>query len=143
MLYEVGEDQVELAKEVEMLENYIELQKLRVENTHHVNFKVSGELGGVKIAPLLVFPLVENAFKHGLKGDSDNTSYVDIQLTINERIEFAIKNNIGQVDDIEKGRYGGIGLENVKRRLELIYPNQYQLDIDESEKEFHVKLTLQ
>lgn len=142
MLYEVGEDQVELAKEVEMLENYIELQKLRVENAHHINFKVSGELDGVKIAPLLVFPLVENAFKHGLKGDSDN-AYVDIQLTINGGIEFEIKNNIGQVDDMEKGKYGGIGLENVRRRLELIYPDRHQLYIQRTNNEFHVKLTLQ
>lgn len=141
MLYEVSEDLVPLSKEVEMLENYIELQKLRVEDSAHVSLLINGDIEGIKIAPLLVFPLVENAFKHGLKGDSNN-AFVEIVLNVEEHITFDIRNNLGQVDDMEAGKYGGIGLENVKRRLELIYPDKYELKIDSGEKEFHVKLVL-
>lgn len=141
MLYEVGEDMVPLEKEVEMIENYVELQKLRVENAEHVKFQIEGELDQVEIAPLLVFPLVENAFKHGLKGASQD-AYVQIHLEVTDKIKFECKNNLGQVDDMEEGKYGGIGLENVKRRLELIYPDKYQLEINSDQNEFHVKLEL-
>lgn len=141
MLYEVAEDQVELTKELEMMENYIELQKLRLEKDANVKFNISGDVASQKIAPLLFFPLVENAFKHGAKGDSSN-AFVHIDLRIDENLHFSIKNNKGKVDDMEEGRYGGIGLENVKRRLALIYPNQYDLDIRDGETEFEVKLTL-
>lgn len=141
MLYEVGEDQVELTKELEMMENYIELQKLRLEKDANVRFNISRDVASQKIAPLLFFPLVENAFKHGAKGDSSNT-FVHIDLRIDEDLHFSIKNNKGKVDDMEEGRYGGIGLDNVKRRLALIYPNQYDLDIRDGETEFEVKLTL-
>lgn len=141
MLYEVGEDQVLLVKEVEMLENYIELQKIRLDDQSKVQFLVKGDLDGVKVAPLLFFPLVENAFKHGLKGD-EKEDYVSIELTINSGITFSIKNNLGQIDDMEKGKYGGIGLENVRRRLELIYPERHVFEVNKSEKDFQAKLIL-
>ena len=141
MLYEVGDDLVLVSKEVEMLENYIELQKLRVEDAAHVSFVVNGNLSETKIAPLLVFPLVENAFKHGLKGSSED-AFVKIELNVEEQITFDVRNNMGQVDDMEQGKYGGIGLENVKRRLALIYPNRHQLEINTLENEFQVKLIL-
>lgn len=141
MLYEVGEDQVLLVKEVEMLENYIELQKIRLEDQSKVQFLVKGNLDGVKVAPLLFFPLVENAFKHGLKRD-DKEDYVRIELTVNTDVSFSIKNNLGQIDDMEKGKYGGIGLENVRRRLELIYPDRHIFEVKKSEKDFQVKLIM-
>jgi len=141
MLYEVEEDKVPLVKEVEMLENYIELQKLRLEAGSKVGFTLEGELEGVVIAPLLLFPLVENAFKHGKKDDSEQ-EFIDIRLKVDTAISFSIKNKLGQIDDMEKGKYGGIGLENVKRRLELIYPNSYELEILKTETEFQVNLTL-
>ncbi|PZX47103.1 sensor histidine kinase [Algoriphagus chordae] len=141
MLYEVEEDKVPLEKEVEMLENYIELQKLRLEAGSKVGFALEGELNGVQIAPLLLFPLVENAFKHGMKDDSEQ-AFIDIRLKVDTVISFSIRNKLGQIDDIEKGKYGGIGLENVKRRLELIYPNGHQMEILKTETEFQVNLTL-
>ena len=141
MLYEVGEEKVPLAKEVEMLENYIELQKLRLEAGSKVGFTVRGDLEGVMIAPLLLFPLVENAFKHGMKNDSKQ-AIIDIQLKIGAGIVFCIKNKLGQIDDVEKGKYGGIGLENVKRRLELIYPDSHEFEILKTATEFEAKLKL-
>ncbi|WP_420387673.1 sensor histidine kinase [Roseivirga sp.] len=141
MLYEVSEEKVELAKEVEMLENYIELQKLRADDSTQVTFEVKGALDEVKIAPLLFFPLIENAFKHGVKGVSDS-GFIKISLEVDRHISFSISNNKGIIDDMEQGKYGGIGLENVRRRLELIYPAKHELDIHDSEQIFEVKLTL-
>ncbi len=141
MLYEVGDDTVELSKELEMLENYIELQKLRVDQGVEISFNVLGDPSEIEIAPLLFFPLVENSFKHGVKGVS-NAAYVDIQLDLSQGIEFTVKNNKGQVDDMEQGKYGGIGLENVKRRLALIYSKRYDFQVTETETDFEVKLTI-
>lgn len=141
MLYEVEEDRVPLTKEVEMLENYLELQKLRLEASSRVAFIIQGDIDGVRIAPLLLFHLVENAFKHGMKGVSGH-SFVTIQLTIDRAITFVVKNNLGQIDDVEKGKYGGIGLENVKRRLALIYPNAHEFEVKKTETEFQAKLKL-
>jgi len=142
MLYEVGEDKVELSKELEMLENYIELQKLRSDISTQVTFNVIGDPSEYKIAPLLFFPLVENSFKHGVKGVSDSAC-VDISLILENGITFTIKNNKGVVDDMEDGKYGGIGLENVKRRLSLIYQGKHQFQINETTTDFEVKLIIE
>ena len=141
MLYEVSEDKVELAKELEMLENYIELQKLRSDQSTKISFNVIGDPSQHKIAPLLFFPLVENSFKHGVKGVSD-AAFVDISLNLENAVSFTIKNNKGKIDDMEAGKYGGIGLENVRRRLALIYEGKHEFEVNESEVEFEVKLTI-
>lgn len=141
MLYEVSEEKVDLGKEVEMIENYIELQKLRADDSTQVNFEIKGNLTDKKIAPLLFFPVIENAFKHGVKGVSDS-AYINLLLNVEEGIEFRIVNNKGKVDDMEKGKYGGIGLENVRRRLELIYQGNYEFEVLNREYEFEVKLKL-
>ncbi len=142
MLYEVGDDKVELSKELEMLENYIELQKLRSDRSTKVIFNILGNPLEKEIAPLLFFPLVENSFKHGVKGVSDD-GFIKIDLNLGKGIELTIKNNKGQVDDMEEGKYGGIGLENVKRRLTLIYPNKHLFEVIETETDFEVKLKIQ
>ncbi|MBO3698220.1 sensor histidine kinase [Roseivirga sp. E12] len=142
MLYEVGDDKVELSKELEMLENYIELQKLRADQSTKVTFNISGDPADKQIAPLLFFPLIENSFKHGVKGVSDD-GFIDLQLDLSKGIELTLKNNKGQVDDMEEGKYGGIGLENVKRRLALIYPGKHIFEVNETDSVFEVKLTIQ
>jgi len=142
MLYEVGDDKVELSKELEMLENYIELQKLRSDRSTTVTFNVWGDPREKEIAPLLFFPLVENSFKHGVKGVSDD-GFIKIDLNLEEGIQLIIKNNKGQVDDMEGGKYGGIGLENVKRRLALIYPGRHHFEVIETDTDFEVKLKIQ
>ena len=141
MLYEVGEETVRLDKEMEMMENYLELQKLRADQSTEVKFKIVGELEDQEVAPLLFFPLIENSFKHGVKGVSDQ-AYVHITLTLDQGIRFEIENNKGKVDEVEHGKFGGIGLENVKRRLALIYPNRHQLNIDDQADSFKVTLSL-
>lgn len=143
MLYEVGDERVDLGKELEMMESYVELQKLRADQSTEVAFKVNGAPEGIKVAPLLFFPLIENSFKHGVKGVS-NKAYVHIALEVTEAaISFKIENNKGQVDDVESGKFGGIGLENVKRRLALIYAGKHKLEIENQEQVFRVKLKLE
>lgn len=141
MLYEVGEDEVSMSKEIEMLENYIELQKLRADASTEVSFKVNGDIDTRTVAPLLFFPLVENSFKHGVKGVSGN-AYINIYLEVTDEINLQISNNKGNVDDVEEGQFGGIGLENVRRRLQLIYPNKHEFKVIDGNDEFTVKLTI-
>ena len=94
------------------------------------------------IAPLLFLPLVENSFKHGVKGDPHG-GYINISLLIREKdLELSLENNKGKVDEIEDQEKSGIGLANVKRRLELLYPGKSLLDILENEDVFKVKLQL-
>ena len=142
MLYEVAEDKVELGKEIEMMENYIELQKLRADQSADIRFELSGEPENKRIAPLLFFPLIENSFKHGVKGVS-NEGYVHIAIqTEDKKLQFNIANNKGQVDEVEHGKYGGIGLENVKRRLALIYPKQHEFKLTETDDLYQVTLSI-
>lgn len=142
MLYEVSEDTVELSKEIEMMENYVELQKLRADQSTEVVFKVLGDLKDQRIAPLLFFPLIENSFKHGVKGVSDK-AYIHISMSlIDRKIDFDIANNKGEVDEVEHGKYGGIGLENVQRRLSLIYPGRHSFHIQDTDAEYRINLSI-
>ncbi len=139
MIYEVSDEKVMLSKEIESLQNYLDLQRLRVSENVRIDMSIEGEVADQKISPLLFFPLVENSFKHGLKSETDK--YVDIQLALkSHKIAFRIKNDKGNLDDPEDKKYGGIGLENVKKRLELIYGDQASFEVDEDESSFEVSL---
>ena len=143
MLYESNSETVPLGKEIEFLHNYIDLQRLRSDNQSTINFKVKGAAGKQKIAPLLFLPLVENSFKHGVKGDPKG-GFVKMHLEIAENaVHFHIENNAGQVDNVEKDEYNGIGLANVKRRLELLYPGKNRLEIQENEDIYSVELLIE
>lgn len=143
MLYEVGESTVELSKEIEMMENYVELQKLRADSSSDICFEIKGDKLEQQIAPLLFFPLIENSFKHGVKAVSFQ-AYVHITLEVSEgHVSFVIENNKGFIDDPEDGKYGGIGLENVQRRLSLIYADRHEFKIEEDLQMYRVTLTIQ
>jgi sensor histidine kinase YesM len=140
MLYEAGDDEKELTKEVEAITHYIELQKLRSPEAK-IEFKIDGKLTGKMVPPLLFFPLIENAFKHGLKS---NPGYVIINLKVGfDTIVFNIENDVSESEDLEKGKYGGIGLENVKQRLNLIYGNKAHMIVNDEENQFNVSVNIQ
>jgi len=142
MLYESNEEQVGLAKEINFVKNYLELQKLRMDIKSVVEFNIVGNIKSQKIAPLLFLPFVENSFKHGIKGEVSG-GYVRINMNIMDHsLMFNIKNNKGIVDEVEKDDYKGIGLQNVKRRLELLYPDNHELYIEEQDENFTVNLKL-
>ncbi len=140
VLYETETDRVPLKEEIDFLKNYIELQKVRMEEEAKINLNIEGDPGNKKTAPLLFLPLVENAFKHGSKGDIKNT-FINIDIKIGQGLTFEIENNKSKgVDPVKNDK--GIGLENIKRRLELIYPGQHHLNIDDKNDVFKVELIL-
>jgi two-component system LytT family sensor kinase len=140
MLYEKedAENKVSLDKEILHINSYIDLERLRRPGDMYVNFSIEGEVDGKRIAPLLIFPLIENAFKHGIL--SDKVKPVTIDLKIGEKqIEFCIENF---TNNYQKDIVGGIGVQNVKKRLDLLYGENYHLDIKDDGHKFTVKLLL-
>jgi ligand-binding sensor domain-containing protein len=141
MLYDANTDKVPLEKEINYLKSFIELQVLRLKNRDCVDFTVTGTIYGKTIAPMLFIPFVENAFKHGNKR-SENPCII-INLAINENhILFDIENQYQKNDPINKDKTGGIGLANVRRRLELLHPGTHKLEIENLDGKFHVTLDL-
>jgi len=140
LLYETSSGFVNLEDELAHIREYIELQKLRAGELATITYSVSGDPSGKRIAPLLFLPLIENSFKHGIKGET-RASFIDIRITIDEKlIGFDIRNNIGYYDAVEKQDHTGIGLENLKRRLDLLYQDQFSLEQPEEKDVFHIKL---
>ena len=142
VLYDTNSDFVELKDEIRFIENYVNLQKLRTKDPNAVNFTFSDETSNLKIAPLILIHFVENCFKHGLKGDTEN-AFVEIDVEVRKgRLTFHTKNNVGIVDEIENKSIGGKGLANAQKRLDLIYGEHYQLKINSDTKVFDVHLTI-
>jgi sensor histidine kinase YesM len=143
IIYESDLDFIPLEKEVEMIRNYIELQNLRTVEKDKIQLEVIGEIENKKIAPLLFLPFVENSFKHGLKGGAKNV-FVDIRIEVlGEILNFEIENSKGKTVEINNSKYKGIGVENVKKRLDLIYENTHSLKISDKEETFKVLLQVQ
>lgn len=141
-LYETQQDRVPLEKEIQNLENYLSLQRLRVGGQARIDFEQLGKADGYTVAPLLLLPFVENSFKHGIKGTTGE-AYIDIKMRIdNSRLLFEVKNNKGQVDQVPLDYDGGVGLNNVKQRLELQYPDQHHLNIEDQEDYFRIELSI-
>ena len=143
IIYDSDVDFIPLEKEVEMVKNYIELQNLRTQENNKIDFETSGDIKGKKIAPLIFLPFIENSFKHGLKGGAKN-AFVKIRLEVTGKVlNFEIENSKGESSQIVNSKYKGIGIDNVKKRLELIYPDIHTLKISNNEKSFKVLLQLQ
>lgn len=127
LTYQSNAKEVPLKKEIELLKNYIDIEQLRLSNTDEVtiSFNVEGEIKDKMISPVLLLPLVENAFKHGVK--IDEKCLVSIKLLVIEnQLNFTIKNTLFDFGD-KAINEKGIGLENVKKRLELRYAGRYSL----------------
>lgn len=140
MLYETKSDTVPLDKELVHLENYLELEKLRMKESSFVSYKVKGDPTGYMIPPMLLLTFVENAFKHGKK-KVDHPGII-IRLRIGaEDLNFTVI-NYTQDTDKQKEKTEGIGLQNVTRRLELLYPDCHELEISHIKNQFKVSLTL-
>ena len=138
MLYESNEEKVPLTKEIEYLNSYIELEKIRYEGQTFVDFTVEGNTNNKLIAPLLLISFIENIFKHGNIQDADNQVVICLKVEDNQLI-FKQKNTIAIR---EKDKMGGLGLKNVERRLFLLYPNKYTLNIKNDNGIYESELTL-
>jgi hypothetical protein len=143
-LYECNDQQIPLSKEISFLENSIELERLRLNKNIEVTFRMDQQpVGHLGVAPFILMPFVENAFKHVSK-DTDKDNWIRIRLDIDQqRLDFSISNSVSQNAFKEVISYGGIGLKNVRRRLDLLYPGQYNLDIQNDNSSFAVRLQLQ
>ncbi|MEM7297513.1 MAG: histidine kinase [Bacteroidota bacterium] len=144
MLYETKEQLVPLEKELEYLDSYIELQLLQLENRGEVNFEKKGDAKGRQIAPMMLISFVENCFKHASAGSIDDLRIV-IQLEVTENsINLYAENSYAPTaeDDESQLQEGGIGLTNIKRRLELLYPDQHDLIIKELSNRYIVNLSI-
>jgi two-component system, LytTR family, sensor kinase len=142
MLYKSNEKEVPLEQEIQYIQNYLALEQTRYGKKARIEFKCSGSATQEhRIAPLLFITFLENSFKHGLS-QSITEGYVDCELIIvEERILFKLINSKTTEKD-ERYFQGGIGLSNVKRRLELLYPDRYELEIDDSENTYSVRLQI-
>ncbi|MCB0549858.1 MAG: histidine kinase [Phaeodactylibacter sp.] len=143
MLYESREHYVPLEKELACLQDFIRLQELQMESRGKVVYSVEGNTTGKMIAPLLLIPFVENSFKHSLSSQADNIS-IGIKVEIREvELHFRCTNTYLATKD-GPGRYvaKGIGLDNVRKRLKLLYPGRHRLDIQTEGGQYVVKLEL-
>jgi len=141
VLYETKENETELSKEIEQIKSYMELQKIRTDNPHYVNFSIKGDLKDQKIAPMIFIPFVENAFKHCKNKSIENA--INIEFEINkESIKMSCKNYY-EAKQLEIIKNEGLGIETIKQRLNLLYPKNHQLLIDKTENWFTVGLSIQ
>jgi sensor histidine kinase YesM len=143
VLYECNEAEITLEKEIKLIENYIDLERMRYGNRLRLKFEISGDIKKMRIAPMLLFTFIENCFKHGSSNDPDNP-FINIALkVIDDEITFFAENSKPTKEKaISKDNKDGIGLNNVKKRLEIIYRNNYKLEIKDLEHSFIVSLSI-
>ncbi|BDD04151.1 sensor histidine kinase [Aureibacter tunicatorum] len=143
VLYSCEDERVVIQKEVDFLSDYITIETIRVDESTSVSFDHTGDLKGHKIAPLLLLPIVENAFKHG-SANEKGEAFVNINLHVDEdSFHLKVENSYEQQDTGENPNSGGIGLVNVRRRLELIYPEKHNLQIVSDGNIFKLELTIE
>ena len=140
-LYDCNSDTIAIETEVAYLQDYIRLQKLRKDTNYEVAVEVKSEIQGFQIVPLLLIPFVENAFKH-ISNHQNGKNFVHVELSKNNgSFLFCVENS--KENQLQKTLIpGGIGLNNVKRRLELLYPDKHHLEICNNENTFKVELEL-
>ncbi|MDW7691249.1 histidine kinase [Flammeovirgaceae bacterium SG7u.111] len=139
LLYECNSDQIEIGKEIEFIKDYLDLEKLRYGHKLELNISINLETPHKKIEPMLMIPLVENAFKHGVKPERKK-AVVDIDISDALGLNFRIENSIPSVKSEEHKE--GIGLANLKGRLEKLYPDQAKLELINNESSFFAHLSI-
>ncbi|MDB5286022.1 MAG: hypothetical protein JWR05_971 [Mucilaginibacter sp.] len=141
VLYESNSEKVPLENEVNYINSYInlQLQRLAPEIVSQVKYKVNGDWENYKIAPMILIPFIENVFKHGILLSKKSDASIIINLNAN-LLTLETKNALAIATD---KRSCGIGLKNARERLQLLYPNQHTLAINDNNNVFHIKLTMQ
>ena len=140
MLYEASAEKVFLDMELEYIRNFIALQKLRFRENDFVRFVVEGQTVGIRIPPMIFLPFIENAFKHGTFSET-NAIQIHIQSN-NEQLFFSCKNQIKQRNETEKKQAGGLGMKNICRRLEILFPGHHDLKIRKEKNIYIVELNI-
>lgn len=141
VIYDSNTERVMLKDEVALLKNYIEFQQFRHQQTENVDFMSSIDDDNYQIYPMLLLPLVENSFKYGIKGDIDHT-FIRINLELKDHnFSFDIENNYSETI-LETNAHSGLGLENIKKNLDIVYPKSHEFNIIKTEDTFKVNLKL-
>lgn len=141
VIYDVNTDKITIKKEIELLKNYIEFEKNRHVNNAKITFDFSID-EDEEIYPMLLLPLLENSFKHGLKSGVQNP-YIEIILTSkNKKLDFIISNNFKEIKNYNKTENHGIGLKNIQENLAIIYPDKHLFVVTNNNPIFSVQLTL-
>lgn len=143
VLYEGGEKWVSLEKEISYLRSYLDLEQIRNGDRLRINFTINGSVNGKQVAPMLFLTFLENSFKHGIHRKT-TSGFVDIEMNLEEdELDFMIKNSKPKFKaDALNGKVGGIGIENIRKRLNLLYPDKHRLEISDGSDDYNVKLHL-
>ena len=141
ILYEGDKKYIPVQREALFLNNYIELMRLRYSSRVSINLDMPEMMPDVMLPPLLLIIFVENAFKHGVSYAAP--SFIDIKVEVTQdKLKFRCRNSRQEQKPDEKKKKGGVGLANARRRLDLLFPNQYSLEIKENDKEYDVQLEI-
>ena len=141
LLYRSQAPLIKLATEFKLIEDYIALEKLRLEGSFEFSWKVALAVEECLVPPFLLFPFIENAFKHGLSSNPDKL-FLEVKGSINgQELILSVSNSVGAESGTEEFS-GGIGLQNLRRRLELLYPNRHHLQIEQKQDVFFVQLKI-
>jgi LytS/YehU family sensor histidine kinase len=141
MIYESATEKIALSKELKHIEDYIELVRLRTVDPDYLTYRFTGFTGHLQIAPMLMQPLIENAYKHASTRDGEKVINIDVQVE-DQVIKFTVDNEFDSLLKTATNE-GGLGLNIVKRRLELIYPGKHQLLINKDNRKFKVELIIE
>ncbi|MGV3502585.1 MAG: sensor histidine kinase [Adhaeribacter sp.] len=141
MLYNSSDEKVLLEKEVTCLQNYIELERLRLSGESAIDFQVKAAFQGQEIAPLLLLPLVENASKHGL-GTRKEKSWLTVDIGLHQSTLTVVVENAKAPSLVRKSK-GGIGLGNLRKRLQLLYPSRHRLQLEDKPDSFLARLEIE
>ena len=139
LLYETETEQTTLKREVEFLESYIDLMRLRFNEKVSIKLNLPTQIPDKTLPPFLFTSIIENAFKHGISYKDESFIHIDMVIGSN-RLLFTVKNS--KTDNSQKNDFSGIGVENTRKRLDLIYADKYHLDIIDSENLFTVNLSI-
>lgn len=129
VLYETKNDHTSLKKEIGFIEDYIALMKVRISRDVQIIFDKHVDVHDMQIAPMLFLPFVENAFKHGISALDLSYIYIEIRETVNE-LRFEVRNSLFENLGTQLDENSGIGISNTKRRLDLLYPGKYTLEVE-------------
>ena len=142
LLYESEQGETNLSLEIDFMKNYVDLMKLRLNPRVDLQFSFPEKYPDYKVPPLLFVPFIENAFKHGISYREQSFIHLEMGITA-EQVTFHIVNSVGNSSSKSDGQNSGIGLENVRKRLALLFPEKHTLLIKQEEKTFEVNLTIE
>jgi len=141
VIYDSGTERVAIKDEVTLLKNYIEFHQFRHRQADNIKFNCTIDDENYQIYPMLMLPLLENSFKYGLKSDIENP-FIHVDLTLKDHsFIFMIENNYSEIF-MENNNHSGVGIQNIKKHLEIVYPKQHEFEIVKTEDTFRVILKL-